>query len=139
MMTLNALTQAAATVSTSGAESMTDMMDILLMITFIAGGIYCIYTFITQRGKAMVPENKIICPSNSDPSKCRHPKEFMQYMLPRTLVLGIGLVIFGLIFVIERSVGGYHPWLAVLLMVLPLSLLAWFVVAQRKAVKLYWK
>ena len=114
------------------------MFDFLLMVMYIGCGVYCIYSYLAQKKTGELLANKIFCPSNSDVKKCKQPQEYIAYMLPRVLILGVGLVVFGCLFALNYYLGGGSTLTALLLLTVPLAFLVWFAVAQRKAVKLYW-
>ncbi len=131
-------TTAAVTTGTANSLDMTGMMDILLIVSFIGCGIYSIYSYFIQRQKSVLLENKIICPNNCEPKKCKDAKEFLQFILPRTLILGIGLVVFGGLFVLDHFFGNNNSIVTLLLVILPTTLFIWYVVVQQKAAKRFW-
>lgn len=123
---------------TAKGMDMTGMMDIMLVVMFIGCGLYGIYSYFMQRKETAVLANKMICPSNCEPKKCRQPKAFLQFILPRVLGFGIGLVVFGALFILDHMYGNNSPWLTLVLMVLPILLLVWYVREQHRAVKRFW-
>lgn len=114
------------------------MFDFLLTIMYYGCGAYCVYTYFKQKKAAELLPNKILCPSNGDPKQCKMPKEFMGFMLPKALILGIVLLVFGTLYVLERYVVKGDVWITLTLMGVPLAFLIWYAVMQRKAVKRFW-
>ena len=104
------------------------MFDLLLIVMYIGCGVYCIYSYLMQKKSAELLTNKVFCPNNTDPKTCKQPKEYIRYMLPRILILGIGLLVFGGIFVLDHYFGSGNTVTAFLLMTIPLAFLVWFVV-----------
>lgn len=132
---------AEVTTATAGAENsldMTSMMDVLLIAMFIGCGIYSIYSYFLQRKSSVLLANKIICPSNCEPKKCKQPEAFMKFILPKTLGFGIALVLFGGLFVLDHFFGGNSPWLTILLVILPTALFFWYVAMLHRAAERYW-
>ena len=123
------------TVDTLGATS---MMDILLIAMFIGSGVYLIYSYIIQRRTNTLLANKMICPGSCDVQKCLKPEEFIKFILPRALILGIALLIFGGLFILEHFYGSGDALINIVLMILPLAMFGWYVHEQRKAIKLFW-
>ena len=115
------------------------MFDVLMIFMYIGCGIYCLYSYYMQKKADVLLDNKIFCPNNSDAKKCAKPEAYVTYMLPRILILGIGLIVFGGLIALEHYLGNSSTLVVFLLMSVPMALLIWYVVAQRKAVKLYWE
>ena len=116
---------------------MTDMIDLMLVMMYIGCGVYCVYAYFAQRKEKGLLANKIIC-FNREPQKCRDPEAFLRLILPRTLILGIGLTLFGGLFTLDYFFGGGSFWLTLVLTLLPLGLFAWYTLAQQKAAKRFW-
>ena len=136
-MSIQLMAATAENVSTQSME-ITGMMDTFLIVTFIGYGIYAIYSCLAQRASACVLENKIICPSGCDPKKCRDAKAFLQFMLPKTLILGVALLALGGLLLVDLLFMKSEAWMTLLLIALPLAVCAWYVWEQNKAVRLFW-
>lgn len=128
----------AETTATAETMDMTSMMDVLLIVMFIGCGIYSIYSYMIQRKSRKLLANKIICPGNCEAKKCKEPEAFLTFILPKTLTLGIGLLVFGALFVLDHFFGGNNLLVTILLMVLPTALFFWYVAMQRKAAERFW-
>lgn len=115
------------------------MFDLILTAMYIGCGGYCIYTYFIQKKAGELLANKILCPNNGDPKTCKKPEEYIRYMLPRILILGIGMMFFGGLFLLNRYFGSGSMAASLALTTVPLVLLIWYAVIQRKAVKLYWQ
>lgn len=123
----------------AGAESMTTMLDTLLIVMLIACGIYCIYTYIKIRKTCLLSPNRVLYPGNCKPEDCIDVDGFMDFMLPRVLILGILLVLSGAFLGYMLKVVKYESiGLNVAYMVVPIVFFVWYVIAQRKAAKEFW-
>ena len=118
------------------AESMVDVMAAALYLGF---GLYCLAVWLRLRqGKPLGNGRRILMPGGFRERKCRHPEAYKGYMRPRVLALGMGLVLFGAAFLADHYTGSGSTAVALALLVLPLALLVWYVLAMRKAAKQWW-
>lgn len=129
---------AAVVTAEPGTMDTTSMMDMMLVVMYIGCGLYSLYSYYMQRKSKVILANKVMCPNGYDPQKCVDVQAFLQFMMPRLLVFGIALVLFGGLFVLDHYFGKNNAWLTVVLIFLPLVFLAWYVLQQRKAAKRFW-
>lgn len=119
--------------------SMANTLDMLLSAMLLIAPFYCFFTFFRVRKECMLIPNKILYPGNCPPDACLNDGAFMDYMLPRVLILGILLLICGIAYTLLVLVMKINTTLiGIASMVVPVAILAWYVVCQRKAAKLYW-
>lgn len=126
------------TIGATESMDMASMMDVLLIAMYIGCGIYSIYSYVMQKKSRAVLNNKIICPGNCEPKQCKEPDAFLKFILPRTLGFGIGLLVFGVLFILDHFFSAGNPWSAILLVVLPMAMIFWYVAMLRQAEKRYW-
>ena len=62
----------------------------------------------------------------------------MQFMLPKTLILGVALLALGGLLLVDHLLMKSEVWMTLLLIALPLAVCAWYVREQNKAVHLFW-
>lgn len=123
----------------SSTQSMTDMLDLLLIVMFIGAGIYCVYTFIRLRRECMLFDNKVLYPGDCKYTDCADPEGFMDYIQYRILILGAFLVLCGIFFLLNLYVLSVSAvWITILQFAVPIGGFAWYVVVQRRAAKRYW-
>ncbi len=113
------------------------MMDIMLAVMFFGVGVYTLISYMAQRKTTTLLDNKIICPGGCEMSRCKDVQGFLRFMMPRTLILATGLMVFSAAVALQMLYCN-SPLLTVLLTVLPLMLFAWYVMEQRKAAARYW-
>lgn len=136
-MTINLLNAAAASAPAASMD-LTGMMDVFLIVAYIGCGLYGLFSWFLQRGSKAVLENRIICPNGCAPKRCRDPQAFLAFILPRVLILSLGLLVLGGVLVLDHFLGGWNAWLTIALMALPLALFFWYVHEQQKAVDRFW-
>lgn len=119
--------------------SLFDTMDLLIVAMFVGFGLYCIYTFIRLKRECMLFDSKVLYPGNCRYQDCTDPVGFIEYIQYRILIFGILLTICGGISALNAYVLSITSlWLSLLLVAVPLAVLAWFVIIQRKAAKRFW-
>ncbi len=138
---LTAATEAAQTAeeSTGSTAGMTDMLDLFLLAMLVGFGIYAIYTAIRLRREFLLFPNKILYPGDCKPEECLDEGGFIDYILPRCAILGAALLLMGIGLGLNSYV--FHLssiWLNIATIVLPLGVFVWYILAQRKAAKLFW-
>lgn len=121
------------------AGSAENMVDVMAAALYLGFGLYCLAVWLRLRqGKPLGNGRRILMPGGFRERKCRHPEAYKGYMRPRVLALGMGLVLFGAAFLADHYTGSGSTAVALVLLVLPLALLVWYVLAMRKAAKQWW-
>ena len=133
-----AATEAAA--QQGGAlDGMIDMLDTLMLIILFGFGIYGLYSAIRLRREQLLFPNKFLYPGNCDPAACLDPGEFIDYIIPRALILSVALILLGGLLALNSFVLHIDSWIIDLCMiVLPLAVIVWYCIVQRKAAKNFW-
>lgn len=139
---LTEATEAAAEAATQqgGAlNGMVDMLDSLMLIMLFGFGIYGLYSAIRLRKEQLLFPNKFLYPGNCDPAACLDPGEFIDYITPRAMILGVALILLGGLLALNSFVLHIDSWIIDLCMiVMPLAVIIWYCVVQRKAAKNFW-
>ena len=139
---LTEATEAAAEAATQqgGAlNGMVDMLDSLTLIMLFGFGIYGLYSAIRLRKEQLLFPNKFLYPGNCDPAACLDPGEFIDYITPRAMILGVALILLGGLLALNSFVLHIDSWIIDLCMiVMPLAVIIWYCVVQRKAAKNFW-
>ncbi len=133
-----AATEAAA--QQGGAlDGMIDMLDTLMLIMLFGFGIYGLYSAIRLRKEQLLFPNKFLYPGNCDPAACLDAGEFIDYITPRALILSVALILLGGLLALNSFVLHIDSWIIDLCMiVLPLAVIVWYCIVQRKAAKNFW-
>lgn len=123
----------------NGFTGMIDMLDMMMLIMLVGFGIYGIYSALRLRKEQLLFPNKFLYPGKCDPDACLDPGEFIDYIVPRALLLGMGMLLMGALFALNVYVLHIESWAVDLAtIVLPVGIIVWYCVVQRKAARLYW-
>lgn len=129
----------AATQQGGTLDGMVDMLDSLMLIMLFGFGIYGLYSAIRLRKEQLLFPNKFLYPGNCDPAACLDPGEFIDYITPRALILSVALILLGVLLALNSFVLHIDSWIIDLCMiVMPLAVIIWYCVVQRKAAKHFW-
>ena len=129
--------------SGSGLQSamlgMVDTMDILMLVLLLGFGAYILYTVFRLNKEQMLFDSKILYPGDCRPEDCTDEGGFIDFIIPRAAILGIALVLMGVLLGLNMLLIKLDAlWLDIVMMVVPVSVFAWYIVIQRKAAKLFW-
>ncbi|MGM9553871.1 MAG: hypothetical protein ACI3V2_06155 [Faecousia sp.] len=129
----------AATQQGGTLDGMVDMLDSLMLIMLFGFGIYGLYSAIRLRKEQLLFPNKFLYPGNCDPAACLDPGEFIDYIIPRALILSVALILLGGLLALNSFVLHIDSWLIDLgMIVMPVAVIVWYCFVQRKAAKNYW-
>ncbi len=131
-------TEAAQAAETNSLQSMSEMLNVLLLVMLLGFGAYGIYTYIRLRRTYEMFPNKFMYPGNCKPEECLDPDGFLDYIMPRVLILSVLMLVCGLAYGVYYVMKLDLFWVDIASMVVPVAILIWYAVAQRKASKLYW-
>lgn len=135
------LTEATEAAAQQGGtlDGMIDMLDSLMLIMLFGFGIYGLYSAIRLRKEQLLFPNKFLYPGNCDPAACLDPGEFIDFIIPRALILSVALILLGGLLALNSFVLHIDSWIIDLAMiVLPLAVIVWYCIVQRKAAKNFW-
>ena len=129
----------AATQQGGTLDGMVDMLDSLMLIMLFGFGIYGLYSAIRLRKEQLLFPNKFLYPGNCDPAACLDPGEFIDFIIPRALILSVALILLGGLLALNSFVLHIDSWLIDLgMIVMPVGVIVWYCFVQRKAAKNYW-
>lgn len=117
------------------SQAIESMVDQMMTLIFLLCGIYCVALFFLRGNEKAMRKSKFLYPNGCTPETCRSLPDYLGALAPKVLALGVGLIAFG-------AAGMLFPTgtlAALLMMILPLCLLAWFVQAQKRLAAQYWK
>ena len=116
-----------------------DMLDSLMLIMLFGFGIYGLYSAIRLRKEQLLFPNKFLYPGNCDPAACLDPGEFIDFIIPRALILSVALILLGGLLSLNSFVLHIDSWLIDLgMIVMPVAVIVWYCFVQRKAAKNFW-
>ncbi len=64
---------------------MNQFLDILLLASFVIGGVYSLWTAVQMRRWKELKPNKFIYPNGCEPGDCTNPEGFRAFMRPQVL------------------------------------------------------
>lgn len=115
-----------------------DSMDLMLIVLFLGVGLYALYSYFTIKKSGTLQDNKLLLPGGKEAATCKEVPDFLAFMLPRLLALGVGLLALSGAVILQGMYGGDSPLVTTALTLLPLILFIWYVLQQRKAAERYW-
>ena len=68
---------------------MNQFLDILLLASFVIGGVYSLWTAVQMRRWKELKPNKFIYPNGCEPGDCTNPEGFRAFMRPQVLLAGL--------------------------------------------------
>ena len=102
-------------------------------------GIYIIFTVIKLKIAGRLFPNAILIPKDQKVSDCRDAQEYIRYIGPRLLILGIAVTLYGICSVVLDFITFDGISIVHLSMtVVALALIIWYACCNRKAFQLYW-
>ena len=129
----------AAGEQTGSLDSMGNMMQILLLVLLVGAGVYALYSAIRLHREQMLFPNKFLYPGDCKPEDCADVGGFIDFILPRTLLLGASMLVMGVALALNTYVFLLDAlWIDIAMLVLPFGVFLWYIIAQRKAAKRFW-
>lgn len=134
-----AVTEAAADAAQQPQTDLTSMLDIILLGILAVCGVYALYAVIRLHRQYMLFPNSILYPGDCPPAECKDVLGFIDYMTPLLITLGAAMLVLGAAFGLNMFVFKLESiWISIAELVLPMGLFVWYIIAQRKAAKLFW-
>lgn len=117
-------------------------MDDSFMMFFdlisIGCGCYILYTWLKLRTAGILFPNNLLIPKDKSPKQCKNQEEYIRYILPKTLITGIVITVFGIVSLINEYAKFFGLLGSELLILGSLVAIAWYGVCLGKAGKRYW-
>ena len=145
-MKWNLLLEAATETATEAAEEAAsfsmnpvEMLDMVMVVMLLGCGVYALYSALKLKKLCYLFPNNFLYPGDCKPEACVDASGFIVYITPRLILLGIGMVLIGGLFLLNMLVFKEDSlWINLASVIVPQALLAWYVIAQRKAAKRFW-
>lgn len=109
------------------------LMDVIVL----GCGLYILYAYYLLTVKGEIKQG-ILISQKTDPKKCKDFNGYQKYMAPKVLILGIAAVISGALGLYQDYVAPVNTYLYMGFFVLFFAVMIWFIVAIRKAEKMFW-
>lgn len=118
---------------------MSGMLSLILLLMLFICGVYALYTYIRLRRTCMLFPNKFLYPGGCTAETCADTDGFIDYIEPRLLLLGLGVLLCGVAYFIYAIVlKASNLWVDIAALVIPTGILIWYMFVQRKAAKEFW-
>ncbi len=119
---------------------MSKTLDLVLLFMLLFVGVYGLYTVIRLRSTYMLFPNRFLYPNGCTPETCNDEDAFIDFILPRLTILSVSCLIMGigyglLIYVFPEAQSTFTD---ILTMILPVGVLFWYAMLQRKVYKNFW-
>ena len=128
------------TANSQNMDTMSNVLDVLLLVMLVGSGIYGLYSVIRLRRSCLLFPNKFLYPGNCAPEDCVDEDGFIDFITPRLAALSIALLLMGAAYAVRIFCFAhiYHWAVEGASLLLPLVAFVWYVVIQRKAAKEFW-
>lgn len=117
---------------------MDDSMFTLFDFISLAAGAYVLYTWYRLLVSKRLFANSLLIPKDQSPKNCDDPDGYIRYILPRLLVLGLVLFLFGAVSMANSSLQFYSKAVGIALNFVTLAVIAWYAVCSVRAFKRFW-
>ncbi|MDD2958138.1 MAG: hypothetical protein PHE06_08445 [Lachnospiraceae bacterium] len=114
-------------------NSVFGLMDVIVF----GCGLYIIYVYYLLMAKNEIKKG-VLVPQNTEPKKCKDLEGYKKFMGPRTLIFGIVATLSGGLGLYQDFVGPIDSRLYLAFVVLFIVVIIWFIMAVKKAEKLFW-
>ncbi len=120
--------------------SMTDALDMVLLIMLFFVGVYGLYTVIRLKREYMLFPNKFLYPTGCTPENCLDEGAFIDYIIPKLTILSVVCLILAVAYAIRIYVfpDVSHFLIELATIVLPCGILFWYALIQNKVAKTFW-
>lgn len=119
-------------------KSMFDFLDALLQISFLAGGVYSLFTGIQMARWDKLRDSKFIYPTNCKPADCTDPAGFRGFIRPRLLLFGVFCLLTAVCSFFASFVPASPGWLVWAAFGLGVGAVALYASAIRRAYTRFW-
>lgn len=104
----------------------------------LAAGAYVLYVWYRLLAAKRLFANSLLIPKDRKVKDCADSDGYVRYILPRLLVLGLFLFLFGVVSIANSSLQFYSDTVAIALNFVALLVIAWYAVCSVRAFKRFW-
>lgn len=120
---------------------MENLLEIFMLVILLFSGVYALYTVIRLNKEQFLFPNRFLYPANCKPEDCTDVPDFIRFITPRLLILGIACALLGIFLFLCWIVKLITmPWWldTIVVPLIGIGLFVWYMVVQNKVYKLYW-
>lgn len=119
---------------------MSRMLDLVLLAMLALVAIYSLYTAIRLKKEYMLFPNRFLYPSGCTPETCLDPWEYIDYIIPKLVVLGVVCLVLTVAYAVRIFVFPHvnSVVIEIATVFLPFGILTWYAIIQNKVSKTFW-
>lgn len=120
--------------------SMSNLLSFMLLVMLFGMFGYCVYSALKLKKTYLLFPNKILYAGNCRPEDCLDPYAYVEFIWPKVLLLGLGMLLCGVFCLLCLLVPAMKSSFLcdILLMVIPVTMLVLYLVAQNRGAKRFW-
>ena len=115
-----------------------DDFSLIIDVLAVACGIYTLYTYVRLRQSGRLFPNSLLIPRDMTPKDCRDTEAYIRYIRPRIFILGIDLLAYGSIVLLNDALGLWGNLASLICAGFGFVGIIWYGVCTYKANKAYW-
>ena len=126
-----------------------DSLNTFVNLVALGFGVYALYVVVKLGSANKLFPNQLLVPKDRSVSDCLDEETYVAYMKPRTMVLGIALILEGAFAILNDKLGLLQTWFGnpegmtqILLLEVPvvmaLIVIVWYGVVLTRAQRAYW-
>lgn len=115
----------------------TNSMFALMDIIVLGCGAYILYAYYLLIAKNTIKQGVLVS-QKTDPNKCKDFEAYKRFMGPKVLLFGLSACLSGGLGLYQDYVAPINGYLYMAFYVLFFVIMVWFLMATKKAEKLYW-
>lgn len=131
----------AAQSGSNGADltQLTNILDWFMIVLLPAVALYLFYTVFRLRRDRVLFDNKLLYPGGCTKDDCLDPDGFIDYILPRLIIIGAAFLLCGAFTVLVVFIPAMDTLVCnILEIVFPIAAIAWYSFVSRHAAREYW-
>ena len=117
-----------------GSDSFLMIFDLISLMC----GVYILYTYVKLRMACRLFPSSLLIPSGKSPKDCLDSEGYIRYMLPRLLIIGIPITLFGMVNLANEYLQLFDYQVGLIMTGVAFVFIVWFAVCTAKANRRYW-
>ncbi len=117
------------------------VFDTIYLLIMLAGGFYCIVSYVRMKHDNFTSTNQIVIPSGCEAKKCKDMPAFKKFMGKRVIILAVVLLGCGVLQAAVAIMVGMEiipGWTEQLLIIPVIVVIIWYIWSQKQAQSRFW-